>query len=420
MGTSRSLSAALTALAICAFAGGAAAAEGEKAKAEDAAAGGGKKVASAQTSAGSSSSSSASAAVVEEDKEKAEEKADAPARVPWRGSSLSWTTEASSQLLGVGKNYQSSDYLSASMSWSAWLNYYIVDQEKDKLTVTAAPGFGVELTNSDDTVTKREVQFQDLPVWFAYSRTLFKKNLFSTNLRAWARFTFPTNPYSYGSGTYLTTSPWLWLMQTLPLGGEKSPVFKTVTIGLITRWDHRFGKATTRVNSGLERPRMGASGEVFLSDQLSFKPLASDSVKESIYLGFNEAIAKMPLSVFARFNFSQSFLPKLNHSCDVMVNYGQTCVDSQSPPDVRHVRYGWGFDANVIFQPLPEAGIWLAYGNDSPNQLADDGTRHWSPFWSPAALFSATLLFYPDALYERLAFGQKRAMAQASSTKKQF
>ncbi len=418
--TCRRVGAALTALAVCGVAGGAAAADGEKAKTDDpkpGAAATTKKVASAQVATDTSSASSTSAAVAEADKK--EEKPDgSPERVPWRGSSLSWTTEASSQLLGVGKNYQGGDYLSATMSWSAWLNYYLVDQEKDTLTVTAAPAFAVELTNSDDTVTKRQPQFQDMPVWFSYSRTLFKKDLWATKLRAWARFTFPTNPYSYGSGTYLTTSPWIWLMQNIPLAGEKSPAFKSFTVGLITRWDHRFGRATTKVNGDLQRPRMSASGEVFLSDQLSFKPLVGDTVKESIWLGFNEAIAKMPLSVFARFNFSQAFLPSFDHSCDVVLATG--CVNSQSPADVRHTRYGWGFDANVIFQPVPEAGVWLAYGNDSANQLASDGTRHWSPFWSPDAVFSATVLFYPDALYERVAFGQKRSMAKAGTTKKQF
>ncbi len=347
-----------------------------------------------------------------------EEKPDgAPPRVPWRGTSLSWTTEANSQLIGWGKDYQGGDYLSATMSWSAWLNYYLMDRDDDRIVVDAIPAFAVELTNSDTTVTKREPQFQDMPIWAAYSRTLYTKGLWNTGFNVTGAMILPTSKQARAVGTYLTTSPRLILSQTFPLAGEKSPVFKTIAINLIGRWDHRFGKATTAVNPNLDRPRQTATGETFLSDQLSFKPLAGDTFSESIWIRFDEAIAKMPLTILTRFSFSQAKLPNFHQDDCPVIIMGNQCVNPAPLENAVRTRYSWGFDANLIFQPLPEGGVWLAYGNSSET-LAPDGTRR-GPFWSPDAVVSASLIFYPDALYERLT-GPKRALAKAPSTKKSF
>ncbi len=340
----------------------------------------------------------------------------APARVPWRGTSLSMTTEASSQLIGWGKNYNSGDYLAATMSFSAWLNYYLMDRDDDRVTVSAVPALAVELTNSDDTVKKHEPQFQDMPIWAAYSRTLFTKDLWATAISATGALILPTSKQAQGIGTYLTTSPRLSFSQTFPLAGEKSPVFKTIAISLIGRWDHRLGKATTAVNPNLNRPRQTASGETFLSDQLSFKPLATNTFSESIWIRFDEAIAKMPLTLLTRFSFSQSTLPDFNKDAGcIYISTG--CAVPESSPNPSFTRTSWGFDANVIFQPLPEAGVWLAYGNSS-NTLGADGLRR-GPFWSPDAVVSASLIFYPDALYERLT-GPRRSLAKNASKTKTF
>ncbi len=345
-----------------------------------------------------------------------------PARVPWRGTNFSWTNTATTSVLGIGQEVQSTDYEQYIMNWSFHLNYYVVDQDKWSIAVSTTPGFSVELTNSDITTTEREVQFNDLPLIGAYNRNLFShEDGWNTGITVGTGFIFPTAPLSYNSGRILTTTQRLNIAQVFPLAGPDSPVFKTFSLSGGVRWDHNFTEATSAVSPQLERERQSASGATIIDDQLG-PMMIHDTLRESITLSFNESIPPgMPIGLSGTFYAAQSFKYSPTESdCVVVVNAGSTCIGTdelahvdepnQSPNTV-------GFNIGLSFQPIPEASVAFDYDSGTP-QLGPDGLRR-SVFYNPYATFSGTLTFHPDALYERFT-GPKRAIAENDDERAAF
>ncbi len=334
-----------------------------------------------------------------------------PARVPWRGSSVKWGHTVTTTAIGVGRDNLSDTHEVYAMSWQLLLNYFLIDQDDYRLTVYTAPSFSVELTNSDWTTTEHEPQFNDLPLTFALSGTLYKPgaeggddsdirsgSLLRTSGTARMSAYFPTSPASSANGTYLTTSPRLSLTQLLPVLGAESPVLKFIVVGASFRWDHVFSRATTPVSQDLDRPRQTASGETFLSDQLSFSPLALNTLTESVYLYFVEAFGGIELEAYAAVSMAHAFSPEFeNNECAVVIETG--CVDVEPNEDARTSQNIVGFSAGVTVYPMAEWGIELAYANQA-TQLGPDGRRR-DIFYSPDAVFQANLLISIDALYER-------------------
>jgi len=358
--------------------------------------------------------SAASPTTVAPAADKPEPSAGLPPRVPWRGTSVSWTNAATTTLIGVGRDNISSSGETYTMDWSLTLNYYVVDQDKWKISLMLVPSVNVELTNSNITTTKYEPHFGDLPFLATYSRTLFAKGLWSTGLGLTSGLVFPTSPTSSAIGNYLKTTERLSLSQSIPLLGKDAPVLKSFALGLGARWDHRFGKATTAVSDETIRVRQDHTGSSIDSDGIGFSPLATNTLRESISLTFSEAPGGMPLSVGGSFSFIQSYLPEFEgNDCEVELPTG--CVKAGSQVDVRTTRYNFGFSVSASFQPAPELGLSLAYANAS-NTLGTDGQTR-SIFYSPGAQFSGTLTFYPDALYERLT-GPPRKMAKKRDRKR--
>ena len=308
----------------------------------------------------------------------------------------------------MGRDNIGSSHESYLMDWSLTLNYYVVDQDKWKISLRLVPSFNVELTNSDVTTTKYEPHFGDLPFVATYSRTLFSKGLWSSGLGLSSGLVFPTSPTSSSIGDYLKTTERLSLSQSIPLLGKDAPVLKSFSIGLGGRWDHRFGKATTAVSDGPIRERMDHTGTSVGSDAIGFGALSTNTLRESISLTFSEAPGGMPLSLGGSFSFYQNYLPTFEgNECEVELPTG--CVKADSQADVSTTRYNFGFSVSASFTPTPELGLGLSYANAS-NTLGPDGQTQ-SIFYSPYARFSGTLTFNPDALYERIT-GPPRKLAK--------
>jgi hypothetical protein len=337
----------------------------------------------------------------DEGPDEVEEKDDRlPPRVPWRGTSINWGHSVTTTALGVGRDNISDSHEMYAMSWSLLLNYYLADQDDYKVNVYIAPGFSVELTNSDWTTTEREPQFDDLPLGVSYGRSLYQSEGgdFVTAASATGVLIFPTAPTSYDAGTYLTTSPRLSLTQSFPLAGQDAPVFQSFAVGGSFRWDHRFGAATTAVNEDLARPRQNLVAGAISSDQLSFSRFAENTTREAIFVSFPSQIGDMELTLSGSFSFAQSFKPAFAEDDCVVIATG--CVVPDSDADARDSQNSIGFGANITFFPVSEAGLSLGYANNS-GQLGPDGERR-NFFYSPNALFLANILISIDAIYERI------------------
>lgn len=347
----------------------------------------------------------------------------APPRVPWRGTNVSWTNTATTSVLGIGQEVQSTDYEQYIMNWAFHLNYFLVDQDKWSIGISTTPGFSVELTNSDITTTQREVQFNDLPLIGAYNRNLYShEDGWNTGITVGSGFIFPTSPISYNTGRILTTTQRVGVAQVFPLAGPDSPVFKTFSLSGSLRWDHNFTEATTAVSPQLERERQSASGAPIIDDQLTGGTMIHDTLRESITLSFTESIPPgMPISLSGTFYAAQSFKYAPTESdCVVVVNAGDTCIGTDELAGVDEPNQDpntIGFGIGLSFQPIPEASVSFDYDSGTP-QLGPDGLRR-SVFYNPYATFSGTLTFHPDALYERFT-GPKRAIAENDDERSAF
>jgi hypothetical protein len=330
-----------------------------------------------------------------------------PPRVPWRGTAFSWGHSVTTSALGIGDDYISDSHQSYTQNFSLGLNYFVVDQEKFSVAVATNPSMSVELTNSNSTTTEREPWFNDLPVSGVFRARLYSHDELpiATGLVANGTVLLPTSPASHDTGTVLTTSPRLVLWQAIPLlPKDVSPVLNSVAIGVSGRWDHRFGLATTPVNSDLARPRMNAAGDTFKSDDIGFNPIAGDTLREGAFVffsqGFNDG---MQINVVGAFSLFQRFLPDFDDST-IALDTGDAPVGRD--PDRRTVQYHQAFFAGVDYFPLPEAGVSLGYSSSS-NQLGPDG-RHRNVFYNPNSQFSASLVVSLDAIYEA-ATGPRRS-----------
>jgi len=336
---------------------------------------------------------------IEEDDAEKKPETRGPVRLPWRGTGFGFDNSVTASALGIGADYQSGAFQQYVQTYSLGLNYFVVEQEKWSLAVSASPSVSVELTNSADTTTTREPWFNDLPISSIYRRRLYaneEKQIF-TGMVLNGTVLLPTSPASYNAGTYLTTSPRLVMFQTLPILGHTAKHFQSFSIGASVRWDHRFGRADTAVNSDLDQPRMDSRGSTFLSDDLTFNRFAQNSLRQGAFIFFSEDVVGTTLQFFASFGLNQNFLPALPDSkCDVTIQTG--CVDVKGQG--AFTQYGYSFAAGLTWLPMAEFGLYVNYANGG-NQLGPNGQRQ-SVFYNPNAQLSAGVAVGLDAIYETL------------------
>lgn len=331
------------------------------------------------------------------------------ARLPWRGTSVGWSNTASASAIGIGQDYNGDDFHVASMTFSAVLNYYVLDEDVYSVRITASPSFAVELTNGA-TTTRREPQFNDLPVTVTLGGINFYKHdelPISLGAITRARIILPTSPASQNNGTILGTTLGGTAFLSLPLAYE-ADVFKSILIFSGFNYDHRFSRATTPVNNDLARPRQDGAGLPLLSDQLGGGRISAPRLRESIGIFVSENLLSIDWQLFAGFSFQQQFLDDFDESACVAADTG--CAPVGAPPEAQETlgtRTLFGSFVGLGVFPWPELGINLGYSHNA-NTNGPDGTRE-SIINSPTgSSVSAGVTFSVDALYER-ATGPKRS-----------
>lgn len=342
-----------------------------------------------------------------------------PARIPWRGTAIGWSNAASASVLGLGGDFQSSDFQTYTQTFSASLNYFVIDQKTWSLAVQASPSFNVELTNSAATTRRNEPWMNDLMTQVVYRSLLYATDdgNWAAGLVAQARGFFPTSPASYNSGTYFRTAPGLIMWQSIPLiPQDVAPVLNSVSVVGVARWTHRFGAATTGVNGTVEQnvPRQGLSntsqsvGEgaaQTAQDQLTGGRAAQNTLSQAILLFFTQPIGPTLLQFSTGFAFAQSWLPPFSDNVQCPGNVltgcgsnGDAAVDA-SVADGRDLQYSYGFFAGGSYFPVPELGITFGYDSND-NQLGPSGQRQ-NIFYNPrSASFNLGLALSLDAIYE--------------------
>jgi len=331
----------------------------------------------------------------------------APARVRWRGTNFNFGTNATTTALGLGRDNIGSEGEQVSMGFGLVLNYFVLEPKLADGTprgysfrVQTAPGFDVELTNSDFTSTKREPLFRDLPV-----QAIFSKPLWRSANQEWAISTamngtvlLPTSKLSYDRGVYVTTSPRVSLFGQIPLRGKDAEFLKNFLVGASVRWDHQFTRATVPTNPDIQRPRQTLQGTVSMSDQLTGGSIDTNSLRTGAFLFFDEKLFDHTLWIFVSGGLQYSFLNQPQVSDCVRISTG--CADPARVENPTTTRYTTSFGVGVSYFPAAEWGFSLDYGNAS-TQIGLNGKRR-NPLYGPDATLSASLILSLDAIYERL------------------
>jgi hypothetical protein len=343
----------------------------------------------------------------------------------WSGALFRWGHGVSASALGVSSadNYvegwsgaASSDNDVYTQTFALSGGYFILRRPPHQLRVSTSLAVDVELTNSDTTTYKQQPDLRDIPLRLTYTTTLWSRGdggpikgdaaMYDPTLlgrgdhRTWglvaASLRFPTSRPSQGSGLVLGTSLAVGARQQIKLLGSDAPGLTHLVVTLSETWSHFFHKATTPVNSAVNRTHADGNGVLILSDQLS----GVANVENQLTTGLAVALPLYGgLQLDSSIRWATSFPHRISggSGCDIMTVTG--CVDLESGGQT--TRQSTSFAVGLSYLILPELAVDLGYSNTA-DTLAENG-RARNPFVSPNALFYAGATFSFDRVYQRFA-----------------
>ncbi|NUP05498.1 MAG: hypothetical protein HOW73_05505 [Polyangiaceae bacterium] len=323
---------------------------------------------------------------------------EAPKPLMWRGTSFTWTQNASTSLLGIGTDqvgFEEDVY-----AWDFILSpqIYLLDLEKDKILAFAEGGVSVEWTDSGSTTTKHEPAFRDTQVGVGYNRNIFKSedNEWSTDARVRLRYNIPTSKISLEQGRYGVLSPGVSLSQQFKLLGQAAKGLNSLTLTAGFTWSHLFAKSYTPTNPNLQRTRQSVSGTTREDDQLSFRSMDIDRLIPSATIG-------LPIYGGLELTAVYRLIGRFKHdfesgACEIVV-MGECQTADRDPNRVNYVTDS-SFDISLS-QPIYDMfTLNLGYNNES--LTLDEASKLRNPFWSPGgSVFYLDLVANIDVIYDK-------------------
>src|SRR5262245_1487999 len=149
----------------------------------------------------------------------------------WRGTVAFIDQSASTQTLGIGKDFQSANNV-----YELWLaikpKYYLFDSKTSNLSLNLWANFFLELTNSDATTTSQEPVVGPTWLYATYQYIPIDRGGARTTLSIGPRFTLPTEKATRSMGTLIVAGVSGGLMQTFPLAGKSAKSLNGGRIGI--------------------------------------------------------------------------------------------------------------------------------------------------------------------------------------------
>jgi hypothetical protein len=333
----------------------------------------------------------------------------------FRFTRLTWGNTASTQLLGVGQNYLSSDAEEYTMDFTLNLRYYFVDTPKDTFWANASLGFTVELLNSDasQSTLLREPFFKDIVVGLGYGRTVYQsadKATKTTPIIA-GSLVLPTAPASYGTGKYLGTNLTAGVQQVLSLRGPKADWFPDV-LGFTTfTWNHNFTRGDVATNSNFDTlirtvafptppSQQCYSGECNVTEGTDNSTAGGYLTHDTLKFNFSYY-----LTLYKDLSFGNSWEIDLPYqygagAACVLVENNQCVQPGNAIGNVNTMVPATTFDVSLSYLLYNVVRIDAGYLNNT-SQLAEDGTRR-SVFYSPDAVFYGNVAIYLDNIIDKV------------------
>lgn len=295
--------------------------------------------------------------------------------------------------------------------YSLLLNYFVYDGEAVRVRLATAPGFDLELTNSDITTTQREPLFRDLPISIGVNVPIARDDhrLLSTVAAGNLVFIAHTSKFSRAAGFYCTVSPRVNVNQQVPLRGPGAAFLDDVELWLQVRYDHLFSRAATGVDSDLQVPRQGAvsasdntynalrargaSAPGTLSDVLNGAQIAPNGVRVEGSALLSEQLLGRPLSITVSADYTAWVLAGVTSTPATA-----STAPIEPDPNARTVRKLVGVGLDFTWQFMDYMSLSLGYAN-----TADlDNIPSNNPFYTPYAAFLGGLVVHVDSVLEVL------------------
>lgn len=318
---------------------------------------------------------------------------------PFFFTRFNWGNTASTKIFGVGGSYISTDDQQYVMEFSLNLRYYLLNDTYDKFWLNLAAGEATELTNSDITRLKREPQLNDTSLGAGYSHLVYRNadKTVSTTPSIGATLVLPTSATSRHEGKYLSTRLGAGIAQLLPIAGPKSDWFSDIFIIGSVSWNHLFSQATTPVNAGIEaqRPRLGADGLEYRSDQLSLSGFSRNSaaLNFTYYLTIYKDLSlgnTWGISVPDKYSFGPVPCVNLQTGCVMLPASNKGSLNPVTT-----------FDIGLSYTLFNTARIDLGYQSISP-ELGDYGGKRRPIFYGPDSSFYGNVSVYLDTIIDKL------------------
>jgi hypothetical protein len=312
----------------------------------------------------------------------------------WRGSILLFDQSMTTQTIGVGADYQSTDptyewWIAFKPKYTPWV------RQKDSVSLNLWMNLYLELTNSDTTTEYRELLLGPTYLWATYNRTLRDVRGYTTAVTIGPRANLPTDKAAYDIGQIVELGALGSASQTFPLRGEDARTLSGARLAVGAIYGHPFDRATAPVNGDLHQLRQDIDGLSVIDDQIAGEMNVRDALSLS-FLGELQVLRHLNLSLSYVIINQWRYAPTTTR---LPTDTGPAGVLSIADPTTYTVKT-W-LTSSVSYDVNDELSLSLGYYNLA-NQLAPDGTRR-SPLWSPSARFFLTITSNLDAVYRRLA-----------------
>lgn len=338
-------------------------------------------------------------------------------KLAWRGTTLTFGQSATTQTLGVGKDYQSrnSDY---SISFAFAPRYYVFDQDDHTININAKAEVYEELTNSDGTTRRREPIFGNIELNGAWGWTVFKNDEgFRTKLTGGPRFVLPTEKFAWRSGHRFTLGLAVGAAQDFPMTGKDATWFPTASVSASLAYMKPLRTATTSENSDFERERRSISGQSIVSNQFGVGAKTNHQLSASLNAMF-DVLSQLHLSL--GYAWAMQWAYTFDKVKVTSTGVTGAVYEPRHLENATNFRVNPWFVAALDYDLLPEVGLGLGYYNLT-SAIGADGQRR-NSLWSPDARFYFDVTANLDELYltisgKRSPKDDDKAAAKAAATR---
>lgn len=336
-----------------------------------------------------------------------EEKKKNEKKLSWRGTTLMFDQNMSSQTTHLDPNTQQT-YV-GSYEW--WISFRPRYYFTDNLNLNMRFDYYKDLTNAENTTYKHEDVFGDIWANLVYALPKLSKN---TEERVGARALFPTSKESQAQGIYVTAGATGSISQDVPIKGEEAKYLNSAKFVLSGAYTHPFSQSTNPAQYGnFTYERQDLDGRATSSSLVSPGNLTNHQVL---------ALIDGELAITPKLLFTLDFITinqwKYLPKGDISTNINGVVTPIPRSGNATSFKQQVWFIASVGYDVVDEINLSLGYYNLT-NELAPDGTRRGviganTVWWSPDARVFFDVTANLDKAY-LWATGQKEAQKKAAA-----